>query len=531
MPMEGAAAVPSRVADAPRAAVGPKGASSRPSFMTKLFDLPGPVPLRRSYIVASTPRCGSAFLCSRLSATGILGAPAEYFGYHKRDGEKVMTRLAGHSPTEYPRKLLARRTSKNGVFGLNIEFNDFEEALRRFPDLLITLSPITYIFVDREDRIVQAAFMAKAVQRSSRPDDDADSGIAAAADGRAASGQGQAKVAQYDRDLISKWLGRIERQKLAWMRWFDRNSITPSVVTYSNLITNPTAAVRSIVELIGVQNDERQNLRVALAERPTDRISIQWAARFEREITSGILTTVTPAGRSAPHIFDRFDEIKGESKPTAAKRLRRRHEAIIVRNRDLFKNARVLDLRSGDGCWSFAALQAGAAHVTGIDSKPTTLAVAKRIFTKLNVRPESYRFDNKKVLDALHSFSPDTFDVILCREVSPDPHYFFRCLRQLRPKHVVLDTKIIGRKRPSAAFRLRQDGKSGQRPGARSASLVAAPAHALIARLCDHFGFRCRLVDWHALGMTDWTGVDDYQRGRRRTYVLDLIARPERPRS
>ena len=48
------------------------------------LDFPGPVQLRRSYIVASTDRSGSTFLCSLLWQTGVLGAPAEYWNFRSR---------------------------------------------------------------------------------------------------------------------------------------------------------------------------------------------------------------------------------------------------------------------------------------------------------------------------------------------------------------------------------------------------------------------------------------------------------------
>jgi len=497
--------------------------------MNKAFDLPGPVPLRKSYIVASTPRCGSTFLCTRLWATGVLGAPAEYFGYHKRVGTKMMERLDAASDADYLRKLLACRTSKNGVFGMNTEFNDFEEALRRLPGLLAALAPVTYVYVERPDQLVQAAFMAKSVQIDALP----------------AGQKKQPAALQYDRDLISKWLGRIERQRLGWMRWFDANGIVPFVVSYEKFTTNPAAAVRSVVELLGVENDKRQQVRVALAERPSDRISKEWAARFEREIQSGIEYRKTGAAdaakpkparakdeRNDAHIFDRYNAVHGTAvRPLAAKRLRHRYDAIVARNRALFKNARVLDLRSGDGRWSFAAIDAGAAHVVGVDSRQELVEAARKAFTKIGIKPARYEFVTSKLFPALNDFSPDAFDLVLCPYVSPDPHFFFKCLRRLRPKHVVLDTKIVGQKDPIAVFRIKKRDNAGPKAGTRSASLGAVPNHALIKTLSDYFGFRWRLIDWRAVGIADWAGIGDYKLDRRRTYVLDRIERPKAGRA
>lgn len=501
-----------------------KHSAMRVPSMDQRFDLPGPVPLQKSYIVASTPCCGSAFLCTRLWATGVLGAPAQYFGYQKQIGTEMMERLQASSAADYLGKLLSRRTTRNGVFGMSLEFSDFDEALRRFSGMLDALPSLTFIYLDRQDLLAQAAFMAKSAQT------DATS-----------AQQGRSAGLRYDRDLISKWLGRIERQKIEWMRWFAANGIVPFVVAYETLIADAAGAVRSVIDHLGVENDERQKLRIALAEKPSDRVSERWAARFKREIKSGIEHTsgvaanaAIPAaarGNRAPaarHIFDRYDQIRGTpTRPNVAKRLRHRYDAIIAQNRDLFKNARVLDLRSGDGRWSLAALDAGASHVVGVDNQQEAVEAASTAFAKIGVEPAAYEFINENMFAGLNSFSPETFDLILCQEVSSDAHFFFKCLRRLKPKHVILDTRIINRKEPILVFRLKRSRKPGAQATGRSGSIAAVPNHELIKTLSDYFGFRWRMIDWQTLGIADWTGIDDYHDDRRRTYVLDWISAPE----
>jgi trehalose 2-sulfotransferase len=496
------------------------------SLTNPAFDISGAAPARRSYIVASTPRSGSTFLCTRLWATGALGAPAEYFGYQKEVGSKMMERLQASSPADYLQKLLACRTSHNGIFGLNLEFHDFDEALRRFPGLLAALHPLNYVFIDRRDRVVQAAFMARDVQSDVKP--------------RAVHQRRGAL--RYDRDAISKWLGRIERQRLGWMRWFAANRIEPFVVNYDQLISNPEAVINSIVNLMGVANNEQRPLRVALAKRPSDRVSEAWAARFEREVAFGIDHRDLSSTQHKPdrakaaipaepaHIFDSYDATRGvQASPTAAKRRRARHEAIIVRNRGLFANARVLDIRSGEGYWSFAALNAGAAHVVGIDNRQKLLDAAGKSFAKIGVAADSYKFINEKIFAALPSYDSNAFDVILCRDISPDPHFFFKCLKRLQPKHVILDIKLIDHKEASVVFVLKQQREGRAKDKAPRATIGVVPNDALIGLLSDYFGFRCRAVDWRALGFKDWTGIVDYRRQRRRTYILDGLAPANAP--
>ena len=183
------------------------------------LDFPGPVPLRKSYIVASTDRSGSTFLCSLLWQTGVLGAPAEYWNHRRRPngkpiGIQMTERLNASSPADYLKKLLACRTSKNGVFGVKAHSFDFKEALRKFPKLLEALSPVTYIYIRREDKVAQAVSMAKATQTGAW----------------VARSEAQTENLNYDRDLIAKCLGFVERQDRDWAQWFEANHIEPFVV-------------------------------------------------------------------------------------------------------------------------------------------------------------------------------------------------------------------------------------------------------------------------------------------------------------
>jgi len=67
--------------------------------------------------------------------TGWLGAPWEYLEY-KVMMPTMMARLKATSFPDYMEKLMACRTSGNGVFGLKAHFHQFDHALRAFPRLL-----------------------------------------------------------------------------------------------------------------------------------------------------------------------------------------------------------------------------------------------------------------------------------------------------------------------------------------------------------------------------------------------------------
>src|SRR4051812_33123679 len=61
-------------------------------------------------------------------------------------------------------------------------------------------------------------------------------------------------------------------------------------------------------------------------------------------------------------------------------RLNERCEAFFASNRDIFDGARVLDLASHDGRYSFAALKTGAAHVTGVEVRQSLIDGAQEVF-------------------------------------------------------------------------------------------------------------------------------------------------------
>jgi trehalose 2-sulfotransferase len=523
---------------------------SRPSennpqtVTAKSFDFPGPVQLSKSYIVASTPRCGSTFLCSLLWQTGVLGAPSEYWNCHKAGARKtigirMMERLEATSGPDYLTKLLACRTSKNGVFGVKVHFFDFREVLRGFPQVLELLAPVTFISIEREDKIAQAVSLARSLQTgtfiagSNRPH----------------------PTVTYDRDLILRCLASLETQKLGWTRWFEANRIDPNVVTYEKLAADSASVISGIVNLLGVQHDEPHAIEVRRVQRQSDGTSKDWAIRFKSEIEPD--TEGGPAaaaigydqerekprhsGSSEPasHFFDRYERIKfaeAEGRPGglgvfAKKRRRARYDSIIGRNRKLFEAAQVLDLQCGNGIWSLAALDAGAAHVVGVDSRKKPIDTASELFAKYGVKTDSYQLIRANVLAELSAFSPGSFDLILCQDSLADLHFVFSQFQRLRPKYVILDTAITNRKTPfvifkTTTFKLRdlRATASAETRRRRIASIVAIPTDAAINMLCERFGFSCHLVDWHDSGITDWVGISDYENDRRRTYVLELLS-------
>jgi trehalose 2-sulfotransferase len=236
------------------------------SLTDRRLDFPKSAPLRQSYIVASSFRSGSTYLCSKLWESGILGAPWEYMNDNFELGD-MMRRFKAVTPDEYLDRLLACRTSSNGVFGLKVHFQHFEAGLARFPTLLARLGQPTFIYINRRDKLAQAISMAKAFQTKAwtslaNPDRSA---------------------LHYDKDHIARCLKEIETQRRDWLRWFDANNVTPYVVNYEDLIEDSDDVVRDIVELLGVAADLPDDVRLPKIEKQGDTVNEEWAAQFRAE--------------------------------------------------------------------------------------------------------------------------------------------------------------------------------------------------------------------------------------------------------
>ncbi len=438
-------------------------------------------PMRKSYIVASSPRSGSTYLCRVLGQSGLLGTPSEVLnpGFDLR---AFKNRFKASSPADYIAELVARRTAKSGVFGLKAHFENFEGFLKEYPALLDVLSPVTYIYINRQDRVAQAVSMARALQTNQWSSQGE---------------KGPKPQLRYDRELIANSMKEVELQDAGWLNWFKANSITPFRLAYEDLIADPASTVQSVVEYLEVQNAERDEVKVPPVEKQSDDTNQEWIERFRRE-TEGDGDSrlgAPPADadtkrRGAPdHFFEREDRLiqslpKMRDSATGFLdliRLRHRYNAIIGQNRELLRGARVLDLISYAGFWSLAALDASAASVVVVETSQKNFDAARKNFLQSRFDAERYQLKKAKITEVLKKMEPKQIDVVLCKRYFehcylPD---FFSELRRLQPKYVIVDTKVAMGE--GALCRFSIAGKAWK--GARSGKIVSTPSHESIVLL------------------------------------------------
>ena len=214
-------------------------------------------------------------------------------------------------------------------------------------------------------------------------------------------------------------------------------------------------------------------------------------------------------------------------------RLNPRHEAIVVANHGLFGGARVLDLASHDGRWSFAATKAGAAHVLGVEARPDLVANAEETFRILGVERDRYSFVVADALDYLRTECPQV-DLVL---VLGFLYHLWQHIELIRlvaetgARHVIVDTSILpdSRLHPSApvVVELRLEPVGDQRNQAHpdragsTEAFVGYPSRQAVTTMFDYFGFEAVEFDWPALlRRYPADDIPDYANGSRTTFRM-----------
>lgn len=243
-----------------------------------------------------------------------------------------------------------------------------------------------------------------------------------------------------------------------------------------------------------------------------------------------------PTQESVPAFFADYPRFLETSETSPElDRLELRYHAIFRENADLFAGARVLDIASHDGRWSFAALQAGAREVVGIEARSHLVDNANATFAHYGIAPDRHRFICGDVFDVLGRESIDV-DVVLCLGYLYHTlryNELMRRIRDLSPQWLVVDTQVTrGRKRPMVRLvveRAEREGNAVLDPWSwNDSTLVGWPNVRGLDFLLHAYDFDVvRRTKWRKLVKANphRTGVEDYAQRRRITVVAKSVAR------
>jgi protein-L-isoaspartate O-methyltransferase len=201
-------------------------------------------------------------------------------------------------------------------------------------------------------------------------------------------------------------------------------------------------------------------------------------------------------------------------------RLNSRYRAIIEGNVEHLKGRRVLDVASHDGRWSFAALKAECAHVTGIEAQQRLVEQANQTFQEYKVDPKRYRFVIADMFDQLPQERADTVLLLgiyyhVSRHVD-----LARLVSDTGAGVIILDTNIMpGNEGPT--IRLFEERRSDQTTDLQNdqMTVVGHPSRAAIKLIFGQFGYSVKEIDWSDYPK-DRTALYDYNAGSRSTFSL-----------
>jgi len=275
-----------------------------------------------AYIVCSTQRSGSTYLCSLLAGTGVAGNPQEFFEAMAETGlpPRPAFCLAGlprtgagvrdhPPPTEAPEYCDLRTvdgwpahlertyglgTTDNGVFSTKLMWNQLPEmqwyaaalpALAGLEgvDLLEALfGRPSYVWIRRRDKVRQAISLWRALQtgawRREGPTGEPPPRWAAAP-----TSEGDASRLQYSFEAIEHLRRRLDADDRAWGRFFTASGIEPLELHYEDDVApDPGNAVTRVLAHVGVESPEGWEPSTSLL-RQSDDLNDVWRAAYDRD--------------------------------------------------------------------------------------------------------------------------------------------------------------------------------------------------------------------------------------------------------
>jgi trehalose 2-sulfotransferase len=265
---------------------------------------------RHAYIVCSTQRSGSTYLCHLLASTGVAGNPQEYFEARAETGSPPHPAyfLAGLPrtgagirddlrPTDAPdysdlrsvdgweahlERTFQMGTTDNGVFAAKLMWNqlpDVEQhaaALADFAgltgaELLDALfGHPSYIWMRRLDKVRQAISMWRALQTRTWRLENPDAGD-------------ERPRLYYSFDGIEHLRRRLSADDEAWGRHFLSSGIDPLELYYeTDVKSEPVAAVTRVLAHIGVDLPPRWEPEARMV-RQSDGLNEGWHSAYHRD--------------------------------------------------------------------------------------------------------------------------------------------------------------------------------------------------------------------------------------------------------
>lgn len=227
--------------------------------------------------------------------------------------------------------------------------------------------------------------------------------------------------------------------------------------------------------------------------------------------------------------FDQYQQWLSSGNKNDLARLNHRWGVIINRNIDLLEDKTVLDIASHDGRWSWAALNAGAKEVIGIEARQDLVLQAKVHFENFPEYKHKCDFRIGDIHKVIHELPDNQFDTIMLNGFlyhSPHHAYLLDHISRITRHALIIDTAVVNSDSPLCLYR--EEKTEG--PGVKSFSMaytpdgsqaiVATPSREFLQLLLGHYGFQYTYCDQ---SINSWHSIKDYADGLRVTIRAELL--------
>jgi SAM-dependent methyltransferase len=206
-----------------------------------------------------------------------------------------------------------------------------------------------------------------------------------------------------------------------------------------------------------------------------------------------------------------------------------RCQALLTQNQEAIKNQKVLDLACNNGRFSYACLELGAKHVTGVEGRQQIVERAEKFMSSIAPQ-DKWRFLQGDLFEYLSSVEEGQFDTILCfgflyhtfKQVE-----FFEQMKRIKPTYVIVDTTVYRKfftyghlgftKPPSLIFSY--EDPTLERMTIDESGIIALPTKSFLEYMFKLHGFSCQEISFKKAGVKNWAGLKDYKRGGRVGYI------------
>lgn len=217
-----------------------------------------------------------------------------------------------------------------------------------------------------------------------------------------------------------------------------------------------------------------------------------------------------------------------DGNPRIELRLGERHKRIIDANQDAFEGASVLDIASNNGRWSYAALSAGARHVTSIEGRQDRVDEALASFETLGLS-DKVDCNVGDMFEWLWVNSSNQFDTVLCLGVYYHITDHYGLLKQIvrtQPKTIIIDSGFV-RSFRNAVYIKTEDPSQHKNAlpvhQGQAMEFVGSVTLGMMIQMAWNLGYSCRPVVWDPEVIENRAAVSDYMQGARYTLRLDKM--------